>query len=67
MSFRSSLLGVLMSAIGFVAAGILAPGGAYKALADPGGDRLGCNTFCQNAGGYGGAGIRQAGNPSFRH
>lgn len=55
MSFRSSLLVVPMSAVGIVAAGFLAPGGAYKALADSG-DRLGCNSFCQNAGGYGAAG-----------
>lgn len=32
----------------------LAPSGAPKAVAD--GDRLGCDTYCQTAGGYGGAG-----------
>ncbi|MBV8863665.1 MAG: hypothetical protein JO259_17700 [Mycobacterium sp.] len=56
MSFRPSSLGVLMSAIGVVGIGLSASTGANKAVADPVGDRLGCNTYCQNAGGYGGAG-----------
>jgi hypothetical protein len=56
MSFRSPLLGVLMSAVGLVSIGLSASTGVNKAVADPSGDRLGCNTFCQNAGGYGGAG-----------
>jgi hypothetical protein len=58
MNYRSSLLPVmLMSIVGLVAMGLLATGGANKAAADPdGGDRLGCGTYCQNAGGFGGAG-----------
>jgi hypothetical protein len=52
MGFRSPLL--LMSAVGLFTLGLLAPWGAPKAVAD--GDRLGCTTYCQNAGGYGGAG-----------
>jgi hypothetical protein len=44
-------------AVVFVALGLLASYGASTAAADQGsGDRLGCGTFCQNAGGYGGAG-----------
>jgi hypothetical protein len=56
MSYRSSLPVVLMSMAGLVAVGFLATCGANKAAADPSGDRLGCGTFCQTAGGYGGAG-----------
>jgi|GraSoiStandDraft_17_1057272.scaffolds.fasta_scaffold264972_2 hypothetical protein len=56
MISRSSLLVLLMSAVGLIALGLFAPGGATKAVADPSEDRLGCGTFCQNAGGYGGAG-----------
>ena len=54
MISRSSLLVLLMSAVGLIALGLFAPGGATKAVADPSEDRLGCGTFCQNAGGYGG-------------
>ena len=32
---------------------LLAPCGITKAVADQGGDRIGCGTFCQSAGGYG--------------
>jgi hypothetical protein len=39
--------------VAFVIALLLAPWGVTKAAADPSGDRLGCGTFCQNAGGYG--------------
>lgn len=52
MGFRSPL--VLMSTVGLFTLGFLAPWGAPKAVAD--GDRLGCGTYCQNAGGYGAAG-----------
>jgi hypothetical protein len=52
MGFRSPL--VLMSTVGLFTLGFLAPWGAPKAVAD--GDRLGCATYCQTAGGYGGAG-----------
>ncbi len=48
---RSSLPAILISAVGLIILGSLAPWGAPKAIAD--GDRLGCGTFCQNAGGYG--------------
>jgi hypothetical protein len=54
MGFRSPL--VLMSAVGLFTLGFVAPWSATKAVADPSGDRLGCGTYCQNAGGYGGAG-----------
>jgi hypothetical protein len=60
MISRFSLPVTLMSAVGLITLGFLAPWGATKALADPGGDRLGCGTYCQNAGGYGGA----AGGPT---
>ena|SRR5947209_15180249 len=57
MSYRSSLQKTLMSVIGLVAMGLMTTSGGIKAAADPdSGDRLGCGTFCQNAGGYGGAG-----------
>jgi hypothetical protein len=59
MSYRSSLSPVvLMSTVGLGAVGFLATCGANNAAADPSssGDRLGCSTYCQNAGGYGGAG-----------
>ncbi|MDT5346782.1 MAG: hypothetical protein QOH91_69 [Mycobacterium sp.] len=52
MGFRSPL--VLMSTVGLFTLGFLAPWGAPKAVAD--GDRLGCGTYCQNAGQYGAAG-----------
>ncbi len=55
MGFRSSIPVMLMPVVGLFAAGIVASTCATKALADSG-DRLGCNTFCQNAGGYGAAG-----------
>lgn len=51
MISRSSLPVMLMSAVGLIAPGVLAPWGATKAVADPNGDRLGCaTTYCQNAG-----------------
>ena len=59
MSYRSSFSPVvLMSTVGLGAVGFLATPGANNAAADPGssGDRLGCSTYCQNAGGYGAAG-----------
>lgn len=56
MMSRSSLSVLMMSAVGLITLGLLAPWGATKAVADPSGDRLGCATYCQNAGGYGGAG-----------
>lgn len=52
MRFRSPI--VLMPAVGLFTLGFLAPWGAPKAAAD--GDRLGCGTYCQDAGGYGAAG-----------
>ncbi len=54
MGFRPPL--VLMSTIGLFTLGFLAPWGATKAVADPSGDRLGCSTYCQTAGGYGATG-----------
>jgi hypothetical protein len=59
MSYRSSLSPVvLMSTVGLGGVGFLATCGANNAAADPSGsgDRLGCSTYCQNAGGYGAAG-----------
>ncbi len=56
MVSRSWLPVMLMSAVGLITLGFLAPWGATKAVADSSGDRLGCGTYCQNAGGYGGAG-----------
>ena len=56
MMSRSSLPVMLMSVVGLAALGFLAPFGANKAVADPSGDRLGCGTYCQNAGGYGAPG-----------
>jgi hypothetical protein len=56
MNFRFSLSVKLMSALGLITVGFLAPWAATKAVADPGEDRLGCGDFCQPAGGYGGAG-----------
>jgi hypothetical protein len=53
MVFRFSLPVISMSAVGLITLGFLAPWGATKAVADSSGDRLGCGTFCQNAGGYG--------------
>jgi hypothetical protein len=45
---------MLMSMVGLVAVGLVATCGANIAAADPnGGDRLGCGTYCQNAGGFG--------------
>lgn len=54
MSFRLSFPVVLMSAVGLVALGSLAPWGATKAAADE--TRPGCGTFCQSAGQYGAPG-----------
>jgi hypothetical protein len=56
MISRLSLAVALISAVGMITFGSFAPWGATRAVADPGGDRLGCGTYCQNAGGYGGAG-----------
>ena len=59
MSNRSSLSPVvLMSTVALGAVGLVATCGANNAAADPSGsgDRLGCSTYCQNAGGYGAAG-----------
>ena len=52
MSYRSSLPIMLMSMVGLVAVGLMATCGANEAAADSG-DRLGCGTFCQSAGGFG--------------
>ena len=52
MGFRSPL--VLMSAVGLFTLVFWAPWGTPQAVAD--GDRLGCGTYCQNAGGYGAPG-----------
>jgi hypothetical protein len=46
---------VLVALAGLIILALVAPWGAPKAVADDG-DRLGCSTFCQNAGGYGAAG-----------
>jgi hypothetical protein len=51
MMARSSVPLMLMSAVGLVTLGFLAPWGAPRAVAD--GDRLGCGTYCQSAGGFG--------------
>ncbi len=56
MSCRFSLPTLLMSGVGLFAVGLLSTSNVDKAAADPGGDRIGCGTFCQDAGGYGGAG-----------
>jgi hypothetical protein len=53
MISRSSLPGMLMSAVVLAALGFLAPLGANKAVADPDETHPGCGTFCQNAGQYG--------------
>jgi hypothetical protein len=45
---------VVVALVGLMALALVAPWGAPKAVAD--GDRLGCNTYCQNAGGYGATG-----------
>ena len=47
---------VLAALLGLITLALVAPWAAPKAVAD--GDRLGCDTYCQNAGGYGGAGPR---------
>jgi hypothetical protein len=55
---------VLVALVGLFTLALVAPWGAPKAAADPtttppstsGETRLGCGTFCQNAGGYGAAG-----------
>jgi hypothetical protein len=47
--------GVVVALVGLITLALVAPWGVPKAVADDG-DRLGCNTFCQNAGGYGAAG-----------
>jgi hypothetical protein len=62
MISRSRLPAMLISAVGLIILGFLVPWGATKAVADPSGDRLGCGTFCQNAGGYGATG--QTGQPA---
>jgi hypothetical protein len=46
---------VLVALVGLITLAVVAPWGAPKAVADDG-DRLGCNTYCQNAGGYGAVG-----------
>jgi len=46
----------LISVVGLITLGFLAPWSATKAVADPSGDRIGCASYCQNAGGYGAAG-----------
>jgi hypothetical protein len=57
MGYRSSLPMLLMSVVGLFAVGFLSTCNADKAAADPdSGDRLGCGTYCQSAGGYGSAG-----------
>ncbi|MGO9928537.1 MAG: hypothetical protein ACLPLP_21065 [Mycobacterium sp.] len=56
MISRSSSPVMLMSAIGLITLGFLAPWSATRAVADPSGDRLGCGTYCQSAGQYGAAG-----------
>jgi hypothetical protein len=45
---------LLVALVGLFTLALAAPWGAPKAVAD--GDRLGCATYCQNAGGYGAAG-----------
>jgi hypothetical protein len=56
-SRRSAGRSITTVAVGFVTLGLLASYGANTAAADQGsGDRIGCGTFCQNAGGYGAAG-----------
>jgi hypothetical protein len=54
MGFRSAL--VPMSTVGLFTLGFLASWGATRAVADPSGDRLGCGSYCQSAGGYGAVG-----------
>ena len=44
---------VLVALGGLITLALVAPWGAPKAVAD--GDRLGCSTYCQTAGGYGAA------------
>jgi hypothetical protein len=56
MRFHSSIPVTVIAVVGLVSSGLSASTGANKAVADPSGDRLGCNTYCQNAGGYGGVG-----------
>lgn len=53
--FRS----VLVALVALLTLALVAPWGTPKAVAD--GDRLGCSTYCQNAGGYGAPG--NAGGP----
>lgn len=45
---------VVVVLIGLLTLALVAPWGTPKAVAD--GDRLGCSTYCQTAGGYGAAG-----------
>jgi hypothetical protein len=45
---------VLVALVALMTLALLAPWGTPRAVAD--GDRLGCGTFCQNAGGYGAPG-----------
>jgi len=56
MISRLSLPVMLISTVGLITLGFLAPWSATKAVADPSGDRIGCGTYCQNAGGYGAPG-----------
>lgn len=56
MNFRFSLPAKLILALGLITLGLLQPWGVTKAVADSSGDRLGCGTYCQNAGGYGAPG-----------
>lgn len=58
MSSRSSLV------VALIVLAFLAPWSAAAAVADPSGDQLGCGTYCQNAGGYGGAGGATASPPA---
>jgi hypothetical protein len=44
---------LLVALVGLITLALAAPWGPPKAVAD--GDRLGCTTYCQTAGGYGGA------------
>ena len=46
---------VLVALVGLLTLALAAPWGAPRAVADDG-DRLGCHTYCQTAGGYGAAG-----------
>lgn len=56
MNVRFSLPVKLMLALGLITLVLLQPWGVTKAVADSSGDRLGCGSYCQNAGGYGAPG-----------